>query len=175
MLGESLLKDLFGSRYTIGELMRIDQERQDKARGCKVSLMDTFFTIKEESLSGKVKKLFTGKDSVKVFYITLKLAVTGDTGNPHIVFIQLEPDFSMKNWENNKVRIYCDCADFKYRSAYLLDKRDSIFANDGIKIALGQAISEVPKGKRGVTLLCKHSFAALTWLMNNYTNLMSTL
>ena len=131
MLGESLLKDLFGSRYTIGELMRIDQGRQDKARGCKVSLMDTFFTIKEESLSGKVKKLFTGKDSVKVFYITLKLAVTGDTGNPHIVFIQLEPDFSMKNWENNKVRIYCDCADFKYRSAYLLDKRDSIFANDG--------------------------------------------
>ena len=155
--------------------MRIVHVRQYKSRLCNVSLIYTFFTIKEESLSGKVKKLFTGKDSVKVFYITLKLAVTGDTGNPHIVFIQLEPDFSMKNWENNKVRIYCDCADFKYRSAYLLDKRDSIFANDGIKIALGQAISEAPKGKRGVTLLCKHSFAALTWLMNNYTNLMSTL
>jgi len=174
MIG-SLLSNLFGNRYTLGELMQIDGNRQARAGNCSVSLVDTFFSLKEEGIAAKVKKFFTNMDTVKIYYITLKLAVKSDTGNPHYVFIQLEPDFSLNNWSENKIRVYCDCADFKFRSAYILDKRDSLFKNERIKISLGQALSDAPKGNKGVTLLCKHAFAAINWVMNNYTNIMNSL
>lgn len=165
---------IFGSRYTIGELMKIDQGRQERSVNCSVSLVDTFVTIKEESLSQKFKSLFS-KNNIKVCYITLKLKVVSNTGNTHYVFIQIEPDFSAKSWATNNVRIYCDCNDFKYRSAFVLNKRGSLFSNERIKIALGQAMSDAPTGKGGTTTLCKHAHAALSWLMNNYENVMSTL
>ena len=169
-----LLDNILGKPYTLGELMKVDQGRQDRAAKCAVRLDNTFYTLKEETPLSKFKNLFT-KNTLKVFYITLKLAVTSDTGNTHYVYIQIDPDFSLTNWAENRVKIYCDCADFMYRSAYLLDKRDSLFKNEWIRGTLGQAMTEEPKGKRGVTLLCKHSFAAFQWLMANYKQIMSTL
>lgn len=171
MIG-SALKNLFGKPYTIGELMSIDQARQGKALQSSVSLVDTFFTVKEESLAAKIRSFFTG-NTVKKLYITLKLKVVSDTGNPHYVFIQLDPDYSTRMWQGNCVRIYCDCNDFKFRCAYSLSRRDSLFDNQHVRIALGQAMTDAPK--RGSGTLCKHGFAALNWLMSNYTNVMSTL
>lgn len=170
----SVLKNLFGKRYTISELMTIDEGRQNRANNCSVSLTNIFYSVKQESVIGKFKSLFA-TNNIKVFYITLKLKVKSDTGNSHNVFIQLEPDFTMHDWKNNRVRIYCDCADFKYRSAYILDKRDSLFANDWIKMALGQATTDIPTGKKGVTTLCKHAYAAVTWLSTNYEKIMMEL
>jgi len=171
---QSLLQNLFGKPYTIGELMNIDQGRQSRASGCTVSLANSFFTMSEEGVLAKFKAFFS-TNTIKVVYLTLKFIVRSDTGHTHTVFIQLDPDFTKMSWAANHVRIYCDCADFKYRSAYLLDKRKSLFANDKIKIALGQAITDKPDGKRGTTLLCKHSFAALQYLMSNYGSIMATL
>lgn len=171
MIG-SALKNLFGKPYTIGELMSIDQARQGKALQSSVSLVDTFFTLKEEGIASKFKSLFTG-NTIKTLYITLKLKVISDTGNPHYVFIQLDPDYSTSGWYGNKVHIYCDCNDFKYRSAYALSKRGSLFDNQFTRISLGQALTEAPK--RGTNVLCKHGYAALNWLMSNYKNIMSTI
>ena len=70
--------------------------------------------------------------------------------------------------------IYCSCADFKYRSAYTLDSRGSLFKTTKISAALGSAVNEAPK-KLGTTLLCKHSYAALVWLMNNYRSVMKSI
>lgn len=155
--------------------MNIDKARQLRAAGCVPNLVKTFHTIKQEGVLDKFKSFVTGKTSIKVYYITFKFEVTSDTGNTHTVFIQVDPDFSLKNWSANRVKIYCDCADFKYRSAYILDKRSSLFTTTKIKTALGQAMTEVPTGKKGTTLLCKHSFAALSWLMGNYANVMKTI
>lgn len=168
------LKNLFGKPYTIGELMKIDQGRQARAAGCTVSLVDTFYTLQEETPLAKFKSLFT-KNTIRTFYITLKFVVKSDTGNGHEVFVQIDPDFSMTDWQNNRIKIYCDCADFMYRSAYILDKRDSIFANNSIKARLGAALTDIPKGKKGVTLLCKHSYAVVLWLSNNYNKIMKDL
>lgn len=174
MIGGSLLHNLFGTRYTLGELMQIDQGRQQRAAGCSVSLVDTFVSIKEEGLLAKFRKLFTN-NTIKVYYITLKLNVVSGTGGSHTVFIQLEPDFSLGNWPNNQVRIFCDCPDFKFRSAYILDKRDSLFANDRIKILLGQSLTDAPSKNARTSTLCKHSYAAITWLLQNYRAIMSDL
>lgn len=168
------LANLFGHRYTIGELMAVDQGRQERSAGCSVSLVDTFFSLKEESLIQKFRSLF-GTTNVKVFYMTLKFNVVSATGSSHTVFIQLEPDFSMKNWGNNQVRIYCSCNDFKYRAAYELGRRGSLFLSDRTKLDLGSAITDAPKSNRGRTTLCKHSHAALSWLMNNYSYIMQSI
>ena len=171
MIG-SALKNLFGKPYTIGELMAVDPERQNKAMQSGVSLVDTFFTLKEEGIASKFKSLFTG-NTLRTLYITLKLKVVSDTGNPHFVYIQLDPDYSTSGWYGNKVRIYCDCNDFKYRSAYILGKRNSLFDNQMTRLNLGQAVTDAPK--RGTSVLCKHGYAALNWLMSNYKSIMSTL
>lgn len=174
MIG-SVLNGLFGRQYTIGDLMNIDAGRQQKASGCSVTLDKTFHILKQENLLGKLTSLLTGKSNIKVYYVVFKFSVMSDTGHAHTVFIQTDPDFSLKNWTGNKVKVYCDCQDFKYRSAYLLNQRNSLFSNNKIKIALGQAITDAPKGKRGTTLLCKHAFAALSWLMKNYSVVMKTI
>lgn len=155
--------------------MNIDSGRQGRASNCSASLVKTFHTIKQEGVLDKFKAFVTGKTTIKVYYVTLKFEVRSDTGNSHTVFIQLDPDFSLKNWTSNRVKIYCDCADFKYRSAYVLSRKNSLFLTHRIQIALGQAANEAPTGKRGTTLLCKHAYAALSWLMNNYASVMKTI
>ena len=65
------------------------------------------------------------------------------------------------------------CFDFKFRSAYWLYQKGALFVNNRIRIELGQAITDKPK--REPSLLCKHSYAALLWLVKNYANLMKTI
>lgn len=172
----SILSSLLGRQYTIGELMKIDAVRQLKAATCSVSLIQVYHEIKKESILDKFKKFFKRSSSLfNLYYIILKLQVISDTGGTHIVYIRTTPDFNLSNFDNNKVQIYCSCKDFMYRSAYLLERRGSLFRSKSTDMALGTAITESPKAKSGTTLLCKHSYAALVWLMSNYTGIMKSL
>lgn len=162
-------------QYTIGDIMNIDAGRQTKAAQCQVNLIKTFHELKPETLIDRFRSTFLGKSIIKSYYVIFKFSITSDTGNAHTVFIKVNPDFDLQDWDKNKVKVYCDCADFKYRSAYELNKHSSLFLTDKIKLALGSAITDAPKGKIGTTLLCKHTFAALSWLVKNYTNIMKTI
>ena len=83
----------------------------------------------------------------------------------------MNPDFN-NNWSENEVEVYCDCADFKFRSAYILNQNNSLFATNRTKISLGSAITERPKTKTATSLLCKHAYAVIKWLLINYKNVM---
>ena len=166
---------LFTRRYTIGELLVVDNVRSEKANNSKVELIRTFHELKKEDLLSKLRALFGGKSSVTAYYVIFKLKVTSDTGHSHIVFVKLNPDFDLSDWMNNKVQVYCDCADFKYRSAYKLNQHDSLFLNDSIKVALGAALTDTPKSKTITSPLCKHVVAALNWVVSNYAALMRTV
>lgn len=162
-----------GKSYTLGDLMNIDSGRQTKAAGCAVELIRIYHELRSESIPDKFKSFFGGKNMLNTYYIVFKFLVTSDTGKKHIVFIKTNPDFDLTNWENNKAQVYCDCEDFKYRSAYTLENNNSLFLNDKTKISLGPAISTPPK--RTTSLLCKHAFAAVKWLVSNYSNIMKTI
>ena len=166
---------LFVRRYTIGDLLLVDNGRAEKANNCTVQLIKVFHELKQETLLTKLRSLFGNKSHVNAYYVIYKLHVTSDTGNTHIVFIKVNPDFDLTDWTSNKVQIYCDCPDFKYRSAYELNQHESLFLNDGIKIALGAALTDAPKSKTATTKLCKHAVAALNWVVSNYTALMKTV
>ena len=170
-----LLSSLFNRPYTIGELMNIDASRQDRAGRCIVELEKTYHELKKETILDKFRSFFNGNSLINIYYVIFKLKVTSDTGTKHTVFIKLNPDFNLQNWSNNRIKIYCDCSDFKYRSAYKLQQHNSLFLNDKLKIQLGSSITDSPKNKSKITLLCKHSFAAVNWLISNYRALMMTI
>lgn len=174
MIG-SVLGKLFGRQYTIGELMRIDKGRQIRAASCSVSLSKIYHLVKPEGVLSKFKAIFSKSPSIKVYYVILKFLVNSGNGKNHVVFIELDPDFSLNKWDENRVKIYCDCSDFKYRSAYILSHRNSLFLTQRASMELGPAVSNAPKSKTSTTTLCKHSFAALNWLMNNYSTLMRSI
>lgn len=171
----SILSGVLGRRYTIGDLLNIDPGRQQRAGACQVNLVDTYVTMSNESILQKFRAMFGGSNVVKTYYITVKLQVISDTGGSHTVLIQMEPDINRGLGYGNHVRVYCDCNDFKYRSAYMLNQRDSLFKNDYTRVRLGAAMSDSPKSKTNTTTLCKHVFAALNWLVSNYQGVMQSL
>ena len=168
-----LLDRLLNREYTLGELMNISKERQDKSANCSVKLVKTYHMIKSETLLEKFKSLFFNSPILTMYYIIFRFQVTSDSGKTYDILVQTSPDYDIDQWESNKVKIYCSCNDFKFRSAWDLNQRGNLFTNDRIKINLGQAITDKPK--RGVSPCCKHCFAVLQYLTQNYSNLMKTI
>ena len=112
---------------------------------------------------------------MNVYYVIFQFNVISDTGHSYKVFIRTLADFNGSEFMKNKIQVYCGCQDFKYRSAYILNKKNGLFINDRIKINLGAALTEKPKSKTQTTYLCKHSYAAIQWLVSNYSNLIKTI
>ena len=159
--------------YTLGDLMNIDATRQSKANMCTVELVKIYHELEPESILDKFKSYFGGRNMLNTYHVVFKFLVTSDTGKQHTVFIKTNPDFDLMNWDDNKAQVYCDCEDFKYRSAYTLENSESLLLNDRTKLSLGPAVTTPPK--RSPSLLCKHAFAAVKWLIGNYSNIMKTI
>lgn len=158
---------------TLGDIMSVDEGRQQRAGMCSVNLLKTFHTLSDTPIADQFKPYFSGKNKLNTYFVTFKFEVSSDTGNKHNVFIRLNPDFDLQYWEGNKVRIACDCNDFKFRCVYLLKDYDSLFTTDRLKIFYAQALSEAPK--RNSSVLCKHAFAAVNYLINNYQSIMRSI
>lgn len=163
-----------GRQLTLGDLMNIDEGRMRRSLGCTVIQSKVYHEVRQENISSKIKSWFFGKSYIPVHYIIIKVSVKSDSGKIHEVIVRMDPDYNLNNWMNNRVKVYCDCSDFKYRSAYLLGKSNSLFLNDRIKIALGAAVTDSPRSSN-VSTLCKHSFAAISWILDNYQTLMKTI
>jgi len=161
------------AQITIGELMRIDAGRIGRANECSVELVKTYHELKKASLLERFKSLFRSTGLINTYYVIFKFLVTSGSGKSYTVLIRTNPDFDLNKWETNPCKVFCSCPDFKFRSAYTLKQRGGLLVNDKIKLELGQALSDKPK--REPSLLCKHSYAALTWLVNNYSTLMRTI
>ena len=163
----SIVNSLLNRPYTLSELLQTDEGRLERAAGCSVELVDTFHEVRKATLPERLKERFLGKKLINSYNLIFKFRVTSDTGRSHIVFVKTEPDFNA-NGAGSKCQVYCDCKDFMYRSAYELNRRHSLFLNDKTNAALGTAITTAPKRQTG-SLLCKHAYAALQWLLDNYS------
>lgn len=162
------------AKITIGELMgSTDIGRLDKASTCSVSLSKVYHELKPVGVLDRFKSLFKSGGLVNSYYVIFKFNVTSGSGKTWTVLVRTNPDFDLNKWESNPAQIYCNCPDFKYRSAYVLGQRGGLLLNDRIRTELGQAVTEKPK--RGTSLLCKHSYAALSWLVDNYSSIMKTI
>lgn len=159
----------------LGDLMSVDAGRQYKAQYCSVKLVKVYHEIKNESIPEKIRSFFLGKTNVNTYYLIFKLLVMSESGKTHTVFIRTDPEYDTTQVLENKVQIYCDCPDFKFRSAYILNQKKALFLNDRIKLELGAALTDKPKAKTTTTTLCKHAYAGIQWLISNYPSLIRTI
>lgn len=164
------LFNIFNSKpLTLGELMNIDPSRQQKSMYQSVELDGVFHRVKKESIWDRIKRFFSrDKTSINMYYVILKFMVSSNSGNKYSVIIEFQPNPNMGMLMNNKVRIYCECADFKFRSAYILNKRGNLYRSSRTDVSLGQALTDAPdERKTRVSTACKHVAACVNWLNNN--------
>ena len=166
----------FTKTWNLGDLINIDTGRQSRASSCSVVLTNTFHEITTESMLEKFKKFFLrNKEQMKVYYVIFKFTVYSDTGNSYTVYIRTNPDYNMTEYMNNRIEVYCSCPDFMYRSAFILNNHKALFRSNSTDSSLGTSIIDPPKAKTKTTTLCKHSYAAVMYLVNNYSSIMQTL
>lgn len=168
-----LLSNLFTKKWTLQDIMNVDYTRQQKSSGCSVVLDETFVELKTESIIDKFKRFFIRNKSVmNVLFIIFKFTVISETGHSYSVYIRTQYDPDARLYMQNSVQIYCGCADFKFKSAWVLGQHSALFRSDRTELELGPAITNSPKRKSSTTL-CKHSYATVNYFISNYRSLMS--
>lgn len=168
-----ILASLFAKRWTLSDLMNIDLTRQQKSSSCSVSLVKTYTEITTESIIDKFKRFFTRNKSVmNIMYVIFKFEVLSDTGHSYEVYIRTQYDPGSNLFMKNIAQVYCNCPDFKFKSAWKLGQHSSLFRSNRTDINLGPSITNAPKKQSSVTL-CKHLYATIMYFINNYNTLMS--
>lgn len=165
-------KFLKSSSITIGDIINIDQKRIERSNDCSVNLVKIYHILKTEGILDKFKKFFFGIPTLKIHQLVLKFNVTSYTsGKSYTVIALISPDFRLTNFLNNKIKIYCECQDFKFRSAYFLKKIGGLFENDRTRINLGSASVDSPK-KLSTNPICKHCYSVINYIAQNYQAIM---
>lgn len=172
----SILSGLLGkSTWTIADVMRVDQGRQQKAYGCQAYLQGSYIDLEKEKILDKFKRFFIRSKSImNTLYVVFKFGVTSDTGHTYTVYIRTQYDPNGVLGFNNPVQVYCSCPDFKFKSAFSLNQHRSLFRNSRLDLDLGPATSNAPK-RPPKTVLCKHAYAAMTELTSRYTSYMGNV
>ena len=154
---------LFGGRdWTIQDIASASGARPEKAGWCQVQFLGKRYELKRESLSDRLRGILR-RSHVNTYYVIFRFQVTSETGHTRKIWIRTLPTPN----PGNPVQIYCDCPDFKYRSAYSLQKHGALYRSARTDAKLGEAITVAPR-RQSTTVLCKHALAAVQDLMSNF-------
>lgn len=142
-------------------MLASDPGRGGRAGSCTVQFLGKQYILGTETLSDKLKNALR-RTQVGTYYIVFKFQVISDTGHTHKVYIQTLPVADL----SGPAKVYCDCNDFKFRCAYVLEQHGSLLRSPKTDSKLGEAITTAPKRASG-TCLCKHAIAAIQELLKN--------
>ena len=167
-----ILSNLFQKRWTLSDIMNVDASRQQKSSGCSTYLEEVYVELVPEGILDKFKKFFTRNKAVmNTMFVIFKFGCSSETGHSYPIYMRLRYDPDGVLYTRNTCQIYCGCADFKFKSAWTLNQHSSLFRSERTELELGPAITNAPKRKSNTTL-CKHSYSAVMFLINNYQSLM---
>lgn len=117
-----------------------------------------------------ISKILGTKDTL-VVYIVLHFSIKGSTGKVYNIKIKFpyRRNMDKENLFNIPARVYCECADFKYRSAYVLNRIGNIYTNPKIENNLGIALTKAPKvtNPEQLEFVCKHTIKVVSRLNTN--------
>lgn len=170
----SILSGLFGGHptWTLSDIMRVDQGRQQKASGCQVYLQGSYMDLEKEKILDKFKRFFVrSKSTMNTLFVVFKFMVISETGHSYEILLRTQYDPTGVLGMGNTVQIYCPCPDFKFKSAWTLDQHKALFRNSRVDLDLGPATTNSPK-RPPKTVLCKHAYSAVMDLSRNYYNYM---
>lgn len=165
----------FRKSWTIGDIYKTNQTKRFKSEGCSVTFLEVTRNIEKVPISERWKFMFfRNKTLMNTLSVLFKFSVmSNESGKSYPVFIKVLYDPYGNLMFEGKIQIYCGCPDFKFSSAYELNNHDSLYRSDSTDIELGPAITTAPKKRKDSGLLCKHSYAALSYFIGNYQKLMS--
>lgn len=167
----------FNKSWTIGEIYKTSQERQFKSNACSVTFLGVSRSIEKVPIVDRWKSLFfRNKAMMNMLFLVFDFNVmSNESGKSYPVKIKVLYDPYGNLVLDGKIQIYCGCPDFKFGSAYELNNHNSLFRSDKTDIELGPAITTSPKKRKNSGILCKHSYAALSYFIGNYQKLMSNV
>lgn len=143
----------------VKHLLLIDKGRIKRSHNYLPVFTNIYYHVQKPS--NFFSKLW-GKIFGLVVYKVLRFKV-GD----YSVFIEVSDKETKKSFLDSEVKLMCTCADFKYRSAYGLNKSGNLFRNKDINEHLGVALTDAPT--IDTTHICKHVYATINELNQNYT------
>ena len=110
---------------------------------------------------------------MNILWVEFSFSVmSNESGKSYPIKIRLQYDPYQELIRKGKIQVYCGCPDFKFNSAYELNRHGALYRSEETDIKLGPSITTAPKRQRKGAL-CKHSYAAVRYLMENYKTLMS--
>lgn len=175
-----LLSNFTFSTLTLNDLVQIDAGRMDRAAYLIPTLDKVYHIVRKETIWDKVKKFFQrGNTSINMYYTVFAYNVSSPSGGVYRVLIEIQPNFNRAAFFDNVARVYCNCADFKFRYAWELNKRKNLFRNSRISQELGIALQQEPtdktKNSSGGSHMCKHVYAAVKHLADNYDQIIASI
>lgn len=163
-----MIQNLFRRQFTIKDLIDIDTGRVERSKNLKVRLDKIFDIVKEETWFDKFISFFKNKPRL-IYYKLFRFKVKSDSGSEYTVFIKVSPSFDSQKFLRNKVQVFCSCPDFKYRSAYSLNRVSNLYLNKATQLHLGEATKIAPT-KIETTNICKHVYATFIYFRANLRN-----
>lgn len=166
---------------TLNDLINIDPGRLDRSNYLLPQFDKVYHVVKKETLWERVRRFFLRKDNytINMYYLVFAYNVSSPNGAVHRVFIEIQPNSNRSSFFDNVAKVYCDCADFKYRFAWLLNKRGNLFKNKRIELELGIALQQEPTEKTKLrssgSHICKHCYAAVNHLASNYDQIVANI
>jgi len=152
---------ILGKSWGLSDMLASDPARGARASACTVQFLGKQYILGSETLPDKLRNTLK-RSQVGTYYIIFKFQVTSETGHTHKVYIQTLPVADL----SGPAKVYCDCNDFKFRCAYVLEQHGSLLRSPRTDSKLGEAVTTAPKSQSG-TALCKHALAAVQELLRN--------
>jgi len=153
---------------SISELMRIDFGRIERSGNLGIKLDSINYVQRTLTITQKILKFFSG-GTAKFLYTIIKYKIYSDSGEIYSVLIETTPSFDSTRFRKNKIKIVCNCADFKYRVAYGLNLHNALYYNDNILKVLTKEAITIPPTKVTTSNLCKHCYRAILDLERNHS------
>jgi len=161
----------YNRSLTLADLMKINSERVARSSDIKITKVSEYLVSKKPSFLGSLFKKFRDLFSKKPYEVLYKVlryeVVNTKNSDKHVCIIKVPMHVDRQKLLKQKVEVYCDCADFMYRCAWVLNDHDNLFLNSSTKKNLGMAINTKPT-KVSTSVACKHLYRCIEDLIDNY-------
>lgn len=162
---------IWNKTLTTRDLLNISQARKDRAKDLKsVKFIARYVTIVNRPTTGFLRKIISLFKNPVTMSLVYKFEVRSNSGKTYKILIDAPNDLSMESFLKAKLKVFCECADFKYRSAYGLNKTNNLYLNKATKDHLGIAITDEPT-KITPTPSCKHIYATVNYFYANFNSI----
>lgn len=152
------------------KLLDVDNGRLARSRDIQVKFIwGKMLTTPRKGFWSKLLGIIKNEPYIVTNLAKFK-AINKKSGNEYICYLELKPANSYTKLLKSEAKIFCSCNDFKYRSAYVLNKENNLFTAPAINEHLGIAVSEKPRIVIP-TPMCKHLVAVVDFLRNNLNKL----